>query len=126
MADRSKPPEGYHIFSDLMSEQDPGSWGAAIDCQCDLEYATKAEALVACWAHHDAIEARGYAECQADVVAMLRDQARQWGGSRDVGAVAFETAGAVAFETAADMIECDRHIGTSAQPSARRETSDET
>jgi len=54
-ANRNEPPKGYHVFSDLEPERDPGSWGAGIDTDNDNEYKTRDEAIKACWTHHDLI-----------------------------------------------------------------------
>lgn len=51
----TNPPKGYHIFSDLEPERDPGSWGVGIDDENDNEYKTSDEAIVACYNHRNTI-----------------------------------------------------------------------
>jgi len=54
--ERTKLPEGYHVFSDLMDESDPGSWGASMWSLADyvaIEHETRAAAIAECWAHAD-------------------------------------------------------------------------
>lgn len=54
------------------------NWFPDIADEWSCDHMTRDEAVAACWAHQDAIEARGYAKCKADILALLSHHANQY------------------------------------------------
>lgn len=106
------PPQGYDVST-------PDGWGrwcgeplpsdmwyaGLADEYAEKEHRTREEAVAACWAHHDEIEARGYARCQADAVAL----AQEWADKESTKAVDFRY-GHACGHLAVAFSQCE-HVG---------------
>jgi len=76
--DRTNPPEDYHVYSDLLDERDPGSWGAAmwsVEQYTVDEHETRQHAVDECWRHADRQRAIGAAAELRRMAARLLDEA---------------------------------------------------